>query len=69
MGYNEYYPIAAKYHVPIVVTGFEPVDILQGIYMCVKQLEEGRTEVENQYTRVVQREGNPPGAEDHHGSL
>jgi hydrogenase expression/formation protein HypD len=60
MGYNEYYPIAAKYHVPIVVTGFEPVDILQGIYMCVKQLEEGRTEVENQYTRVVQREGNRP---------
>jgi hydrogenase expression/formation protein HypD len=60
MGYNEYYPIAAKYHVPIVVTGFEPVDILQGIYMCVKQLEEGRTDVENQYTRVVQREGNRP---------
>ena len=60
MGYNEYYPIAAKYHVPIVVTGFEPLDILQGVYMCVKQLEEGRAEVENQYTRVVQREGNRP---------
>jgi hydrogenase expression/formation protein HypD len=58
MGYTEYEPIAAKYHVPIVVTGFEPVDILQGIYLCVKQLEEGRAEVENQYARVVQREGN-----------
>jgi hydrogenase expression/formation protein HypD len=58
MGYNEYPPIAAKYHVPIVVTGFEPLDILQGIYMCVKQLEEGRAEVENQYSRSVRREGN-----------
>ncbi len=58
MGYNEYYPIADKYKVPIVVTGFEPVDILQGIYMCVKQLEEGRHEVENQYSRAVNREGN-----------
>jgi hydrogenase expression/formation protein HypD len=60
MGYTEYEPIAARYHVPIVVTGFEPVDILQGVYMTVKQLEEGRAEVENQYTRVVQREGNRP---------
>jgi len=60
MGYNEYAPIAEKYHVPIVVTGFEPLDILQGIYMCVKQLEEGRAEVENQYTRSVRREGNVP---------
>ncbi len=58
MGYNEYFPLAEKYKVPIVVTGFEPVDILQGIYMCVKQLEEGRHEVENQYVRVVSREGN-----------
>ncbi|MCL5997381.1 MAG: hydrogenase formation protein HypD [Chloroflexi bacterium] len=58
MGYTEYEPIARKYHVPIVVTGFEPVDILQGVYMCIKQLEEGRAEVENQYARVVQREGN-----------
>lgn len=58
MGYEEYYPIAEKYKVPIVVTGFEPVDILNGIYNCVKQLEEGRTEVENQYSRVVNREGN-----------
>lgn len=58
MGYNEYYPLADKYKVPIVVTGFEPLDILQGIYMCVKQLEEGRFEVENQYARVVSKEGN-----------
>ena len=60
MGYNEYYPLAAKYRVPIVVTGFEPLDLLQGIYMCVKQLEEGRFEVENQYARSVNREGNTP---------
>ncbi|HEY3328950.1 MAG TPA: hydrogenase formation protein HypD [Capsulimonadaceae bacterium] len=58
MGYTEYEPIAAKYHVPIVVTGFEPLDVLHGIYMCVKQLEEGRAEVENQYTRVVRKQGN-----------
>jgi hydrogenase expression/formation protein HypD len=58
MGYEEYIPIASKYEVPIVVTGFEPVDILQGIYMTVKQLEEGRCEVENQYARSVRREGN-----------
>jgi len=60
MGYEEYVPLAAKYRVPIVVTGFEPVDILQGIYMTVKQLEEGRFEVENQYARAVRREGNEP---------
>ena len=58
MGYEAYIPLAAKYNVPIVVTGFEPVDILQGISMAVKQLEEGRVEVENQYSRSVQREGN-----------
>ena len=58
MGYNEYYPIAEKYKVPVVVTGFEPLDILQGIYMCVKQLEEGRFDVENQYSRAVNKEGN-----------
>jgi len=63
MGYTEYDPIAAKYRVPIVVTGFEPLDILQGVYLCVKQLEEGRHCVENQYTRAVQREGNL-GAQD-----
>src|SRR5580692_665013 len=60
MGYTEYYPIAAKYRVPIVITGFEPLDLLQGIFMCVKQLEEGRFAVENQYARAVRREGNPP---------
>ncbi|MBI3962078.1 MAG: hydrogenase formation protein HypD [Deinococcus sp.] len=60
MGYTEYEPLAEKYHVPIVVTGFEPVDLLQGVYMCIKQLEEGRAEVENQYARSVRREGNQP---------
>lgn len=60
MGYEEYEPIAEKYKVPIVVTGFEPVDILQGIFMLIKQLEEGRYEVENQYKRSVRREGNIP---------
>ena len=60
MGYTEYEPIAKKYHVPIVVTGFEPLDILQGVFMCIKQLEEGRAEVENQYSRSVRRQGNEP---------
>ena len=60
MGYTEYVPISQKYEVPIVVTGFEPLDILQGIYSCVKQLEEGRAEVESQYARVVRKEGNIP---------
>jgi hydrogenase expression/formation protein HypD len=60
MGFEEYPPIAAKYRVPIVVTGFEPLDILHGILMCVQQLESGRAEVENQYSRSVQREGNRP---------
>jgi hydrogenase expression/formation protein HypD len=58
MGYDEYIPIAARYKVPIVVTGFEPIDILQGIAMCVAQLEQGRHEVENQYTRAVPEGGN-----------
>lgn len=58
MGYNEYIPLSEKYKIPIVVTGFEPVDILQGVYMTVKQLEEDRHEVENQYSRVVTKEGN-----------
>jgi hydrogenase expression/formation protein HypD len=58
MGYTEYAPIAAKYRVPIVVTGFEPLDLLQGVYMCVLQLEQGRFEVENQYACSVRREGN-----------
>lgn len=58
MGYWEYEPLARRFCIPIVVTGFEPVDLLQGIYMCVRQLEEGRAEVENQYSRSVRREGN-----------
>ena len=60
MGYEEYIPIAAKYRVPIVVTGFEPLDILQGVLMCIEQLEGGRAEVENQYSRSVRQEGNRP---------
>jgi hydrogenase expression/formation protein HypD len=60
MGYHEYGPIATKYRVPVVVTGFEPLDILQGVLMCVQQLESGRAEVENQYARSVQFEGNRP---------
>jgi hydrogenase expression/formation protein HypD len=60
MGFEEYLPLAKKFQVPIVVTGFEPVDILQGILMCVEQLEQGRAEVENQYARSVQRAGNRP---------
>ena len=63
MGYGEYPPLAAKYRVPIVVTGFEPLDILQGVLMVVRQLESGRAEVENQYTRSVRREGNRPAQE------
>ena len=60
MGYWEYEPLAEKYRVPIVVTGFEPLDLLQGIYMTVKALEEGRWGVENQYARAVTRDGNLP---------
>jgi hydrogenase expression/formation protein HypD len=58
MGWKEYEPIAAKYGVPIVVTGFEPLDLLEGILMAVQQLEDGRAEVENQYVRAVRRDGN-----------
>ncbi len=60
MGYWQYEPLAEKYHVPIVVTGFEPIDVLAGIYRVVLQLESGRAEVENAYARAVQREGNIP---------
>jgi hydrogenase expression/formation protein HypD len=60
MGLDDYEPIAARYRVPIVVTGFEPLDILEGVYLCVRQLEAGRAEVENQYSRSVRRAGNPP---------
>ena len=58
MGWTEYEPLSRKYGVPIVVTGFEPVDILEGMLMAVRQLEAGRAEVENQYTRSVRRSGN-----------
>lgn len=58
MGYQAYVPIAREWRVPIVVTGFEPLDILEGVYRCVLQLEEGRSDVENQYSRVVRRDGN-----------
>ena len=60
MGYKQYEPISEKYRVPIVVTGFEPLDILQGIYLCVRQLENGQACVENQYARSVNRDGNSP---------
>src|SRR6516162_7238804 len=59
MGYEEYEPLAERFAVPIVVTGFEPLDLLEGIYRCVRMLEEGRIGVENQYARAVNREGNP----------
>ena len=58
-GYDEYEPLAERYRVPIVVTGFEPLDILQGVLMCVQQLESGTYAVQNQYARAVRREGNP----------
>ncbi len=63
MGYEEYEPLAEKFRVPVVVTGFEPADLLHGILLCVRQLEEGRYEVENQYSRTVQRMGNQPAQE------
>ena len=63
MGWTQYEPIAARYRVPIVVTGFEPLDLLEGILMAVRQLEQGRTEVENQYARAVRRSGNLPAQE------
>ena len=59
MGYREYEPIAARFRVPIVITGFEPIDILQGALMTVRQLEAGTHEVENQYPRVVQSRRQP----------
>jgi hydrogenase expression/formation protein HypD len=57
-GVEEYVPLAEEFRVPIVVTGFEPLDILQGVLMCVRQLESGRHEVENEYARSVRPEGN-----------
>jgi hydrogenase expression/formation protein HypD len=58
VGYEEYEPLAAKFRVPIVITGFEPLDLLEGVLMTVRQLEAGTHEVQNQYPRVVKREGN-----------
>jgi hydrogenase expression/formation protein HypD len=60
IGYTQYEPIAARYRVPIVVTGFEPLDLLEGILITVRQLQSGRAEVENQYAWAVQRGGNDP---------
>lgn len=60
MGTAEYHAIAAEYRSPVVVTGFEPVDIMEGLLRCVRQLEAGRAEVENAYTRAVRADGNAP---------
>ena len=60
MGYREYEALCERYRVPIVITGFEPVDLLEGILMTIRQLEEGRAAVENQYVRAVARDGNRP---------
>jgi hydrogenase expression/formation protein HypD len=60
MGYREYEPLAARFRVPIVISGFEPIDLLQGTLMTLRQLESGRAEVENQYARIVSRDGNVP---------
>jgi hydrogenase expression/formation protein HypD len=58
MGYSEYEPIARHYRVPIVITGFEPVDMLEGVLLTVGQLEAGEARVENQYARAVRSDGN-----------
>jgi hydrogenase expression/formation protein HypD len=60
MGYWEYEPIAERYRIPVVVTGFEPLDLLQGVHLAVRALEQGRHGVENQYARAVTRDGNRP---------
>lgn len=59
MGFEEYLPIAQRYRVPIVVTGFEPVDLMQGLILCIQQINNGTFEVQNQYARSVTRAGNP----------
>lgn len=63
MGFHEYHSITQEYHVPIVVTGFEPFDILKGILMTVEQLESGNHKVENAYSRAVTETGNIPAQE------
>lgn len=60
MGYEEYIPLAEQFQTPIVITGFEPLDLLEGIYDCLCMLEAGRAGVENQYARAVRREGSLP---------
>jgi hydrogenase expression/formation protein HypD len=60
VGYEEYEPLADRFRIPVVVTGFEPIDLLEGVYHCVKMLEAGKWGVQNQYARVVRREGNLP---------
>ena len=60
MGMAQYEPLVERYHVPIVVTGFEPLDVLEGIRRCVVQLEEGRAEVENAYPRAVRPRATRP---------
>lgn len=62
-GYAQYTALANTFQVPIVITGFEPLDILQGIFMCVHQLEHGEYRVQNQYARAVERRGNRPAQE------
>ena len=59
MGVSEYEPIATQFSLPIVITGFEPLDLLEGICLAVQHLEAGRFGVDNQYARVVQARGNP----------
>jgi hydrogenase expression/formation protein HypD len=59
IGTRPYRFIARDHRKPVVVAGFEPLDILQGVYLALRQLSQGRSEVENQYTRVVREEGNP----------
>ena len=63
MGYDEYEPLAQRHRTPVVVTGFEPLDLLEGIYRCVGMLERGEVGVDNQYARAVRREGNPAARE------
>jgi hydrogenase expression/formation protein HypD len=58
VGYEEYEPISDQFHVPIVITGFEPLDILQGTLMVIRQLEKGQATVENEYSRILNRAGN-----------
>jgi hydrogenase expression/formation protein HypD len=58
MGYEDYFPVAREFNIPIVITGFEPLDLMEGIYHCVRMLEAQTAGVENQYARAVRREGN-----------